>query len=39
MFFFSPELIALASKSFSLECVVGMSALALLGNDETFSVC
>lgn len=39
MFFSSPELIALASKSFSLECVVGMSALALLRNDETFNVC
>lgn len=40
-FFFSSylPLIALASRSFSLECVAGMSALALVGNDETSDVC
>lgn len=41
MGFFSPlpRLITLASRSFSLECVAGMSALALLGNDKTSDVC
>lgn len=39
-YIFSPlQLIALASRSFSLEGIAGMSALALVGNDETFDVC
>lgn len=29
----------MASRSFSLECIAGMSALALVGNDETSDVC
>lgn len=41
-FFFSsspPQLIALASRSFSSECIAGVSALASVGNDETSDVC
>lgn len=38
--YFPPlQLIALASRSFSLEGIAGMSALALVGNDETSDVC
>ncbi|KAM7368173.1 hypothetical protein PAMP_014419 [Pampus punctatissimus] len=36
---FGLSLIALASRSFSWECVAGMAALALVGNDETSDVC
>lgn len=41
MVFFFPylNLLLLSSQPFSLECVAGTTALALLGNDKTSDVC
>lgn len=39
LFFFYLSLLLWHLDLFSLECVAGMSALALVGNDETSDVC